>query len=224
MVALVTNSVVDSIRSVATDTRVALAMLMGAKLESNWNPTAVGDNGNSHGIFQINLPFHPSMSKATAQDPVAAARYMLPRYQDGVNKVSPALWNSDPAMAAATAAFYAERPARMYDSGRIRDVWPSVQSAATGDYTGVDSLTGLPNLNPADTFNIIIEDIKNFFRDMMGEGVNRIYFAMLYGAGFLMIGVGLYLLWKDSGKVANVATTTARAFLYPVRKVRQVTK
>jgi len=242
---MATNIVVDAINQVASNTRVRLAMLMGAKLESGWNAAAVGDNGHSFGAFQINLPAHPNVSAQSAQDPVFAARFMLPAYEAGVQRVDPALWNADPAMAAATAAYYAERPAVMYPSNRVRDSWPAVSSVWSGGMgavgsglgqnvggsgtPGIDPLTGLPN--PINAVGNGISEMAKWAYwkayDTFGAAVDYVYFGVLMGGGSLMILTGLYLLLKQS-KVPSVAGQTASAFssvfLNPtrtaVRKVR----
>ncbi len=121
------------------DPRVELAMSMGAMLEGGglgggWTP---GDNGTSFGPYQIHLPAHPDVTQQQAEDPLFSTRYMLPSYQTAVEQVDPALWQSDPAQAAAQADYYAEQPAKMYDPGRV--------SAA---YTAV---TGHPQITPPDT-------------------------------------------------------------------------
>ena len=43
--------------------------LKTALCESGLNPSAIGDSGNSVGIFQINLPSHPNVSEEQALDP-----------------------------------------------------------------------------------------------------------------------------------------------------------
>jgi hypothetical protein len=111
---MATNTAVDAINRGASNARVRLAMLMGGMLESGLNPMAVGDNGKSHGIFQIYLTAHPNVTPAQAHDPDFSVRFMLPEYTSGVNRVDTALWNSNPKQAAALAAFYAEHPKVMY--------------------------------------------------------------------------------------------------------------
>jgi len=45
------------------DTLISLA-----NCESTLNPQAVGDNGNSHGLYQIFLRWHPDVTREQAQD------------------------------------------------------------------------------------------------------------------------------------------------------------
>lgn len=212
------NSVVDAIFSVATDNRVRMAMLMGAWLESGWNPAAVGDHGNSHGIFQINLPFHPSMNAAKAHDPVQAATYMLKSYQAGVSRVTPALWNTDPALASATAAFYAERPAVMYPSSRIQSGWPKVSSAMQGK--PIDGNYGEGNaLDDANSGGILDlsggtgQSLSERIFWPIGNFLNWIYIGSIIAGGTLIMAVGFYLLFKNASSVGSVAANTRKAFV-----------
>jgi hypothetical protein len=130
------NPVVDAIDSVTgNDGRLRLAMLVGAHMESGWNAGDVGDNGHSFGPFQINFPSHPGVTSAQATNPTWAATYMRPQYAAGVARVPDTMWASDPKHAAALAAYYAERPAQMYNQRAIDAAWTAVQQLAgsTGD-------------------------------------------------------------------------------------------
>lgn len=221
------NLVIDAINSVASNARVRLAMLMGTKLESGWNAGAVGDNGNSVGAFQINLPAHPNVSAASAKDPAFAARFMLSAYEAGVNRVDPALWNSDPALAAATAAFYAEHPKTMYATNNIRSSWNDVNTAwstgtgaigsglglgASGSATGVDSLAiG----NPVSAVGNGISELAKWsywqLYDTFGGLVDKVYFGILIGGGTITVFVGFYLMMKHSN-ASDVAGQTTSAY------------
>jgi hypothetical protein len=101
-----------------SDPNVRLAMLTGAALEGGTygagSTIGVGDAGHSYGYFQINLPFHPGMTAASAIDPAKSVAYMKQSYVNAVARVPAALWQSNPEKAAETAAFYAERPAKDY--------------------------------------------------------------------------------------------------------------
>lgn len=123
------KGIINAVFQVTSDPLVRRAMLMGAQMESGMDPNSVGDQGTSYGAWQIHLPAHPEATVAKAEDPIWAANFMLPAYQKGVSEVSSGLWNQDPGMAAATAAFYAERPAKMYATSTVRSSWPIVQAA-----------------------------------------------------------------------------------------------
>lgn len=45
------------------------------RCESQFNPSAIGDNGNSFGIAQIHLPAHPDVTKQQALDPLWAINW-----------------------------------------------------------------------------------------------------------------------------------------------------
>lgn len=204
---MATNTVVDTIKSIASDTRVALAMLMGAQLESGMNPNAVGDSGKSHGIFQIYLVAHPNVTADQARDPAWATRFMLPAYQAGVARVDPALWNSNPKQAAALAAFYAERPKVMYPQARIDSAWAAVSGGTAGG-TGTDALTN----NSFDPVGDLWNRTTRWVKDTFGETVDYVYFGMLFLIGGITAAVGFYLLIKESTRV--IPTTKAVASGY----------
>lgn len=125
-------AVVNAILSSTQDAHVRAAMLMGSYLESGWNDASVGDQGTSYGPFQIHLPAHPGVTAAQAEDPSYAVAFMLPAYQAGASRVPAGLWNSNPSAAAATAAYYAERPSVMYPASRYTAAWPAVSAALSG--------------------------------------------------------------------------------------------
>jgi hypothetical protein len=206
------NTSVDAINRQAPNNRVKLAMLMGGMLESGLNPLAVGDNGKSHGIFQIFLTAHPNVSPAQAHDPDFAVRFMLPAYTAGVSKVDAALWNSNPKQAAALAAYYAEHPKVMYPQTRIDSAWPTVQSLfGGGDLadTAVNNLTGnSDNGAITDVWNMI----SRFIYDTFGNTVNYIWFAVLYGTGALTMIVGFYLLLKNSTRVVPAVRNVSSGY------------
>ena len=55
--------------------------------ESQWNPTQVGDignrNGESYGLFQIEIQQHPDVTEAEAFDPAQATAWMLAEIKAG---------------------------------------------------------------------------------------------------------------------------------------------
>ena len=50
--------------------------------ESRHNPDAVGDAGQSHGLFQIHLGYNPEVSVEQARDPKRAIAWSVPRLLD----------------------------------------------------------------------------------------------------------------------------------------------
>ena len=120
------------------------ALLEGGSLAGPW-PS--GDHGVSHGPFQINSSVHP-VSYAQANDPAYAVAYMQQKYRDGVAKVPSALWQSNPAGAAALAAYYAEAPAVMYPLDRVTAAFSKIAAWLTGEGKTNETIPvvfGIPN-------------------------------------------------------------------------------
>lgn len=110
-----------AIAAVADVPHMADALWMGAALETSLKNVAQYGGGPGRGYWQIEAAVGGShygeISEADAFDPLAAARFMYNDYRTGVASVSD--WTSDPALALATAAFHAERPAQMYPRARV---------------------------------------------------------------------------------------------------------
>lgn len=53
------------------------------KCESSYNPNAVGDGGTSHGLSQIHLPAHKTVSLDEARDPKFAIEFMAENFGKG---------------------------------------------------------------------------------------------------------------------------------------------
>jgi len=58
-------------------------LILLAHCESSLNPQAVGDNGNSHGLFQIFLKWHPDVTKEQAQDVAFSTRWTADKIRQG---------------------------------------------------------------------------------------------------------------------------------------------
>lgn len=126
-----------AIDEIAGDPNIALAMKLAVQLESGGRADAVGDNGQSHGFYQIYQAAHgKNITPEQSRDARASTKYMLPEFQAAYRKVPAEMWRTNPMQAAALTAFYAERPAKMYDQGNIQAGWAKVQQprqrAATG--------------------------------------------------------------------------------------------
>lgn len=79
------NSVEVRIREIAAEIGLknverALAI---ARCESGLNPAAVGDHGWSHGIWQIYLKAHPTITKEQAHDVNWSTRWALEKMKQG---------------------------------------------------------------------------------------------------------------------------------------------
>lgn len=66
-------------------TEEALTGLMIINLESNWNPYAIGDNGLSHGLWQIHEPSHPEVTRECKFDVYCSTRAAVKIYRDWGN-------------------------------------------------------------------------------------------------------------------------------------------
>lgn len=138
------DSVVQAILDATRDPHVRESMLLGSRLESSWNPGAVGDNGTSFGPFQIHLPAHPGVTAEQAQNPAWATRYMLSAYQRGAAAQPESLWQSNPERAAEQAAVAAEAPAESYYSGRGAETVHAAWRATVGALGGHAPADGTP--------------------------------------------------------------------------------
>lgn len=61
----------------------AKEIIKTVECESNYNKEAVGDNGNSFGIVQINLPAHPEITKEKAFDIDFAIEFITSEFAKG---------------------------------------------------------------------------------------------------------------------------------------------
>lgn len=222
-----TNAVIEAIKNATSDPHVRAAMMMGAGLESSWSTGAVGDSGKSWGPYQIYSVAHPGVSRAQASDPVWATNYMLPSYVQGVNKVTPSLWQSNPSLAAATAAYYAERPKNMYPSSRITAKWPTVAAALAGQAYDTPTSGGgvttagnpLEGTNPLDAI---------WWENQLNSGVvgimKAVNFALFFAAilfGGLLVLAGVYMVFR--GDTMNQALRAGGGVVFaPVRAIRKV--
>ncbi len=117
----------DVIDQEAGDPRVAMAMKLAVQMESGGRADAVGDNGQSHGFYQIYQGAHAGkITPEQSRDPVASTRYMLGEFRSAVQRVPPAMWESNPQQAAALAAYYAERPQVMYPQERVASAYRAI--------------------------------------------------------------------------------------------------
>lgn len=142
--------VADAILAATTDANTRLSMLVGSALEGGWGPNyGVGDAGHSYGPYQINMPYHPEISRAAAIDPTAATAWALPRYQAAVAAISPAQWSANPKGSAELAAYSAEQPAQIYHVARGQGAVDDAYARSVGVLSGTTSTT-----SPVDLGNV----------------------------------------------------------------------
>lgn len=222
------NAVAAAILAATTDAKLRAAMLMGSRLESGQNVNAVGDNGSSFGPFQIHLPAHPGVSAAEAQNPQWAVHYMLPSYQAGVARVPATLWASDPAQAAATAAFYAERPAKMYSAANYNADWKIVSQELNGQ--GVGAASGFTPLGGADAAgsglgstpaatSASIFNESDWERNI-SDVLNYLYMGLIVAGGLVIMTVGLFMLMRVGADTIPNLSTPIRPRKVVIKNVR----
>lgn len=241
------TSVLDAVNSATDDARERLALLIGALLEGGSlgeGPFPVGDNGTSYGPWQFHFPTVTGtklgLTPEQAQDPALAVHAILPSYSAAVKRVSDALWESDPATAAATAAYYAEQPAYMYPIERIKGAWSTLTGSGGGGAVPVDfnplkkrgEMFGIPvpfptgpdiTPSPGDMFGGITEGVKgvanalvsvagNLAGPLQGIADPRTWWRILFViAGGAMILLGVGWLNKHAMVEAAGTFTGAAA-------------
>jgi len=156
------DNAVDAINAAVTDPVIKTAMLYGSYLEGGWHaPFPVGDSGHSHGPFQINLPFHPGVSAAQADDAAFAVGYMLPSYQAARNQLGKSASTSE--HDADYIAYHAERPALDYPQGRgqatVDAAYKAAVAAAGGGGSGGPSLPS-GQITPGDLIGALNQGIE----------------------------------------------------------------
>jgi soluble lytic murein transglycosylase-like protein len=57
------------------------------RCESQYNPNAVGDGGNSRGLVQIHKPSHPNISDEEAFDPDFALKFLTKNLAEGKGRM-----------------------------------------------------------------------------------------------------------------------------------------
>lgn len=201
------NAVTDAIVQRVSDPNVRAAMLMGSYLESGWNPLSVGDQNSSFGPFQIHLPAHPGVTIQQAEDPQFAVAFMEPSYEAGVSSVAPSLWQTNPALAAATAAYKAERPSVMYPAARYAAAWPKVQAVLGGNTTLGSTGTAPGSTSSPGTGTATATDTGLVSSTITGP-LNLVWMSGIIVAGAVILGIGLYLLITGTPPSAPVINIT----------------
>lgn len=67
----------------ALEPELANTLIRLAHCESSLNPEAVGDNGNSYGLFQIFLKWHPDVTAEQARDIEFATKWTANKIRQG---------------------------------------------------------------------------------------------------------------------------------------------
>jgi hypothetical protein len=121
------GDVVSAAKQATSNQRYREAMLLGARLATQWNPNY--DHGKRYGAWGIDKSIDPSVTVAHAKDPFWAARYMLPAYEHAVEHYGWKALPQDAAMAAAMAERTAESYYSAVGSGGVNAAWGDVLKA-----------------------------------------------------------------------------------------------
>jgi murein DD-endopeptidase MepM/ murein hydrolase activator NlpD len=128
------------------DPRLAQALKLAVQLESGGRAEAVGDQGQSHGFYQIHQPAHGrNITPEQSRDPRRATQYRLAEFRqakDRVTRERPGLWEANPMEAAALTAFWAQRPAQMYGAANVQQAWQTIQQRQQAPATAQTFRTG----------------------------------------------------------------------------------
>lgn len=216
--------VLQAVNQVTTNARIRAGMLIGAWLESGDNATAVGDNGNSFGPWQLNQPSHPNVDARQAENPLWAAQYMLPEYTAAASQVPDSLWSSNPERAAEQTAYLAERPAQDYYVARgqatVDSAWKNTVAQLAGQDVsssqGYSPLGGTPpssssnsssTANAQDVFSLNpLSDLKSLGKDLERIGFIGVFLAI--GAAMVVLGLS-----RATGIKPNMSPALAAAAL-----------
>lgn len=169
------------------------ALLEGGSLTGPW---PAGDGGKSFGPFQIYTAVHP-VSQAQAEDPAFAVAFMAPRFAAAAARLRrdmPGVEQSEPMMAAAMVAFWAEIPAVMYPIDRIRAAWGKLtgqgdQGGAVAEPVGWPGLPGwVPEpKNPVD--RVGDADLLGRVLGLLNQDIVTRGMLGFVGVGLVVIGL-----------------------------------
>lgn len=196
----------QAIDGFTADPRLRMAMRFGALMEggSLEGPWPSGDNGLSHGPYQIYSAVHP-VTYDQANDPVAATRYMLSEYTRALEKVPASLWQTDPQEAARLTAWNAERPWGYpdnpdisYSPTRSAQAWANLKLGGDSPLTfPVIGTPKLPGSEIVKQWGPVWEFIKS------GELIRRFSIAAI---GFFLLTIGfIAIFWEPIKGAADIA-------------------
>lgn len=232
------DNVVDAINAAGiNDPVIKTAMLYGSWLEGGWTaPFGVGDNGHSHGPFQINLPFHPGVSASQAEDAAFAVGYMLPAYQSARASLGTVASTSESDVD--YIAYHAERPAADYPVARgqktVDAAYHAAVSAAGGAGSGgpslptqsTDILTALQQgfqnfVSPLTSISTAVTSMASTFTEfntILGKWVEpfltHIFLPKTWGrvaaftVGVAFVFVGVFLFFTKPGTATAIVEKT----------------
>lgn len=118
------EEILKAVEGVTKNKDVALAMLMGAELESSDDPTAVGGSaatGFSYGAWQFQNTSSPAGAAFTIQNadnPQWEAQEIVEDYTNAAAQIPQSTWSSNPELAGEETAVLAEKPQESYYQAR----------------------------------------------------------------------------------------------------------
>ncbi len=213
------GDILAAIRAVTSDPHIMGAMLMGAAMETGLKNVAQIGGGPGAGYWQIEAgPGGQYQGRVDPYNPSAAAQFMLPDYITGTGMVNASLFDANPELAYATAAYHAERPAVFYAQGQQDAAWALVgdtikrgmkeatpTAAPTGAYGSVvaQAMKHLAETQQANgvTWNGWCEKFQNDMDDAAGFGSYRAGSAYLGG----IHAEGTGALHRDTGAPAGAS-------------------
>lgn len=222
--------VVKAVKQVAPNQQVALAMLMGAELESGQNPNndAMDTNGyRSPGAWSFNLapgnwagaPIYGQT--ANAQNPYLAAQAIEPQYalgagggsDHGYSGPSQSQWQSNPEMAAQESVQVAEGPGSPYaPQSRVDYAYNLAQHELGSNFTPSANAASYNGTNTASIGNLAqlpSPGILSWITDPIGSlaivGVNATITALLpvffFVLGLILVAWGLSIVAHGSPNI-----------------------
>ena len=171
-----------AILAVTNDPAVQAAMWHGATqeggVEGPWGTVGephVGPDGEV-GPWQIHPIHFEEIAPEAAADPNAAARYMLPRYQDGVRSVPAELWQTDPGGALVLAVANAEHPGGWHENLTVEEavgIYGERATPTAGVAPGAGGLPAGPPVVPAVRRVLTPDEENDYTLNYAPRGVSR---------------------------------------------------
>ncbi len=142
------DNVISAILAVTSNKAERSAMLLGADLESGWNPRAVKGTDRA-GAFLMTLGGKDKVTKEQAENTGWAARHLLPMFQKGVALAGAKAYPQDAELAAAYALEHGNSFYRTKGAGGVDTAWAKVLKIL-GSQAGLKPAPGVPGTSPGD--------------------------------------------------------------------------
>ena len=177
------SSWVDTVHSMASQLGIPTKIVDSViGVESNFSPTATGDNGTSFGIFQLHEGGQlGNLSAQQAYDPVTNARVALPYLQRGMQQAGTFTDTSAWWVAFAEASGHPGNGPQAYaEAAKLK------QAYDTGQYSSADgSFSGTTSDNTGSTAPVSSSTSSSDILTQVGSTIT----LLLVGAVLLVVGV-----------------------------------